>query len=54
MSNFLEALKEYFKNTSKEKILEDWNKSEKSDNIEPTIEEFIQNMDKNIKKNGNI
>lgn len=41
--NFLEELKEYFRTTSKEKILEDWNKSQEYDKVGPTVEEFIDN-----------
>jgi hypothetical protein len=41
--NFYEKLKEYFENTPREKVLEDWNKSAHLDNVGPTIDEFIEN-----------
>jgi|688.fasta_scaffold1200846_2 hypothetical protein len=41
--NFLEELKEYFRTTSKEQILEDWNKSQEYDKVGPTVDEFIDN-----------
>lgn len=41
-SNFYNELQEYFKNTSKEKILEDWNKSAEFDKIGITVEELIE------------
>ena len=43
-ANFYEQLLEYFKNTPKGKILEDWNKSAELDNIGPTLEEFLGNI----------
>jgi hypothetical protein len=42
-SNFYEKLKEYFENTPREKVLEDWNKSAHLDNVGPTVDEFIEN-----------
>jgi hypothetical protein len=42
-SNFYEKLKEYFENTPREKVLEDWNKSAHLDNVGPTVEEFVKN-----------
>jgi len=41
--NFYEKLKEYFKTTPREKVLEDWNKSAHLDNVGPTIDEFLEN-----------
>jgi hypothetical protein len=41
--NFYEKLKEYFENTPREKVLEDWNKSAHLDKVGPTVEEFIEN-----------
>jgi hypothetical protein len=41
-NNFYEKLKEYLKNTPKEKILEDWSKSKESDKIGITVEEFLK------------
>jgi hypothetical protein len=43
MSNFLDELKKYFESTPQNKILEDWAKSERYDEIGPTVEEFIRN-----------
>ena len=40
-NNFFEELQEYFKNTPREKVLEDWSKTEEYDNIGPTVEEFL-------------
>ena len=39
--NFLEELEEYFKNTPREKVLEDWEKSRNCDSIGPTVSEFL-------------
>jgi hypothetical protein len=41
MYNFLEELKKYFDETPKDKILEDWVKTEEFDNVGPTVEEFL-------------
>jgi hypothetical protein len=49
--NFYEKLKEYFENTPREKVLEDWNKSAHLDNVGPTVDEFIENSNKEIFKN---
>lgn len=43
MINFLEELKNYFENTPRKKILEDWAKSAEFDNVGPTVEEFLHN-----------
>lgn len=43
--NFYEKLVEYFKNTPREKVLEDWNKTAECDNIGPTVEEFLGNTE---------
>lgn len=40
-NNFYEELKEYFKNTSKEQQLKDWDKSKHLDEVGPTVEEFL-------------
>jgi hypothetical protein len=45
-SNFYEKLKEYFKTTPREKVLEDWNKSAHLDNVGPTVDEFIENSER--------
>lgn len=42
MSNFYEELKKYFENTPREKVLEDWDKSKKWDEVGPTLEEFLE------------
>lgn len=39
--DFTKELEEYFKNTPKEQIEKDWAKSLSSDNVGPTIEEFL-------------
>lgn len=41
-NDFFEELKKYFENTPREKVLEDWAKTEELDEIGPTIEEFLQ------------
>lgn len=41
MSDILEELKKYFQETSHEKIISDWEKSEKYDAIGPPIMSFI-------------
>lgn len=38
---FLQQLKDYFKNTPREKVLEDWAKSAEFDNVGPTVDDFI-------------
>lgn len=43
--NFFEELKQYLETTPQDKILEDWSKYLKPDNIGPTMEEFLQNME---------
>lgn len=40
MNNFLEELKQYFKNTPIEKVKEDWNKSQEWDNIGMKVSEI--------------
>lgn len=42
-NNFFEELKKYFQNTPREQILEDWARTEKFDELGPTVEEFITN-----------
>lgn len=39
--DFLQQLKEYFKNTPRDKVLEDWAKSAEFDNVGPTVDDFI-------------
>jgi len=40
----LESLQEYFKNTPKEKVLEDWNEFQHLDNEGITVKEFLENQ----------
>ena len=40
----LESLQEYFKNTSKEKVLEDWNEFQHLDEEGITVKEFLENQ----------
>ena len=39
-----ESLQEYFKNTSKEKVIEDWNEFQHLDNDGITVNEFLENQ----------
>ena len=39
-----ESLQEYFKNTSKEKVLEDWNEFQHLDKEGITVKEFLENQ----------
>ena len=48
--NFYEKLVEYFKNTPREKVLEDWNKTAECDNIGPTVEEFLGNKEETLEE----
>ena len=48
--NFYEKLVEYFKNTPREKVLEDWNKTAECDNIGPTVEEFLDNKEETLEQ----
>lgn len=43
--SFLEELKKYFKSTSREKILKDWDKSEEFDSVGSTMDEFLSHTD---------
>jgi hypothetical protein len=45
MNNFYEDLKKYFETTPQEKILEDWAKTKKWDNVGPTVNEFLINTE---------
>ena len=40
----LESLQEYFKNTSKEKVIEDWNEFQHLDEEGITVKEFLENQ----------
>lgn len=40
--DILKELKEYFRNNTKEKILEDWEKSKKYDEVGITVDEFLK------------
>ena len=39
--DFSSKLKEYFETTPKDKVLEDWSKSQEFDEIGPTVEEVL-------------
>lgn len=41
MNNFLESLRCYFKDNSREKILEDWAKTEEFDQVGISVEDFL-------------
>ncbi len=41
MGNMLEELKKYFETTPREKVLEDWAKTEAFDQVGPTMDEFL-------------
>jgi hypothetical protein len=45
-NNFYEKLKQYFEETPREKILEDWAKSAEFDNVGPTVDDFLNNTNK--------
>jgi len=42
MSTLLEDLRKYFEETPQEKIASDWAKSEKYDDVGPSVDEFIE------------
>jgi hypothetical protein len=42
-SNFYEKLKQYFEETPREKVLEDWAKSAEYNNVGPTVDDFLNN-----------
>lgn len=44
MSDFYEQLEQYFATTPREKILEDWAKTEEYDKIGPTAEALLNNI----------
>lgn len=46
MNDFIEDLKKYFENTPREKVLEDWDKTESFDNIGPSMDELINHTNK--------
>ena len=52
MSDFLEELKDYFKNTPREQIEADWKKSEKWDEVGITVDELLKTWEdeKEIRK----
>jgi hypothetical protein len=41
--SFSEKLKQYFEDTPREKILEDWAKSAECDKVGPTVDDFLNN-----------
>lgn len=43
-NNFLEDLREYFKNTPREQVIKDWEESENLDKVGPTVDEFLTHM----------
>ncbi len=43
MNNFFNELMNYFETTSQEKILIDWSRSEKFDEVGPSIHDFLTN-----------
>lgn len=49
MNNFFEELKKYFHDTPRDQVLEDWAKSEKFDEVGPTVEEFLRNTKQHYK-----
>ena len=40
-NDFFEDLQKYFENTPRTQVMEDWSKSEKLDEVGPTVEEFL-------------
>lgn len=44
METIVEKLKEYFDNTPREKVLEDWDKSKEWDKIGTTVDQFIKDQ----------
>ena len=51
-NNILENLKKYFSETSRKKVLEDWKKTEKSDEVGGITVENLISHHKNIQENG--
>lgn len=49
-SNFYEDLKEYFKVTPREKVLEDWDKSKEFNEVGPTVDEFLNNNQETLEE----
>ena len=49
MNNLIEDLKKYFETTPREKVLEDWAKSEYFDKIGPTMDDFLDVTNKYFK-----
>jgi hypothetical protein len=45
-NNFYEKLKQYFEETPREKVLEDWAKSAEYDKVGPTVDDFLNNTNK--------
>lgn len=42
MENILEDIKKYFKDTPREKIMQDWEETAKYDEVGPRIDQFIK------------
>jgi len=49
MENFIEKLTKYFETTPREKVLEDWAKTEKFGEVGPTMDEFLAQTELNFK-----
>ncbi len=57
MENIYKELEQYFKNTPREKILSDWNKSESFDKIGPTVDEYFSSKEyivAQLRKDANL
>ena len=50
MDNFVEELENYFKNTPRAKVLEDWKLIEKQFKAGPTIDEFSKDLEIRLKE----
>lgn len=46
MIDMVEELKEYFKNTPREKVLSDWAKSQGDDQVGPTLNDYLESSKK--------
>jgi vacuolar-type H+-ATPase subunit I/STV1 len=49
MNNMLEKIEAYFKENSKEKILEEWSKYEEFDKIGPSVDDLIEHLETHFK-----
>ena len=41
MSDFIEELKEHLKNTPKEELLKEWEKTKEFDSVGPSVDEYL-------------